>query len=126
MKVYYEETYGKLYEVDEENPTKAEEILLKDIWSGNENDPEECVGTVTTTIYGTGDPQFQIMGGKIDALSDNEKEFYLWHLLRYYYQKKLHADKAKYSNDRTSVQQINRLLANVEELDTLLCYEIFK
>lgn len=65
------------------------------------------------------------MGARLDALDDDEKAFYLWYLLRHFYKVKLRDEKEKYENDRTTLDQINRLLNNVEELDTLLCYELF-
>ena len=126
MKVYYEETYGNYYEIDNETKEeKAKDKLIEAIREGKEDGPDQCVGSITIPIIGKGDPQFQIMGGKIDAMPDEEKTFYLWHLLRYYYKRELRKDKEKYANDKTTVEQIDRLLANVEELDTLLCYDLF-
>ena len=69
--------------------------------------------------------QCEDLGKKIDAMTDWEKKFYLWYLLRYHYKKKLAEDKEKYSNDSTTVDQVSRLQNNVEEIDTLLCYELF-
>ena len=119
MNIYYEEPYGKYYQVE-----SAEEIdrLIRE---GKLDGPEECTGTVTAELIGKGDPQFQIMGAKIDALDVNEKEFYLWYLLRYYYKPELIKEKRKYDDDYTTLSQINHLLNNVEELDTLLCYDLF-
>ena len=118
-RIYYEETYGEYYEAENE------ESLLNQIREGKVDGPETCVGSAVAEIVGKGNPNFQIMGAKIDALDDGEKTFYLWHLLRFFYKAKLRNDKEKYSGDPTSVDQINRLLNNVEELDTLLCYELF-
>lgn len=125
MRMYYEETYGSFYDTDEKYPSAAEKKLLKDIGEGKENAPEECQNSLVVSIVGNGNPQFQIMGARIDAMSDQEKEFYLWHLLRYYYKPTLIKNKEEYSNDATTVNQITRLLDNVEEIDTLLTYDLF-
>lgn len=119
MKIYYEETFGGYYEAD------SEEQLIEKIRSGKGTAPEECQRSVAVELIGNGDPQYQIMGSKIDSLDDHEKKFYLWHLLRFYYSKKLRDDKEKYKDDRTTVEQIERLLANVNEIDTLICYDLF-
>lgn len=125
MKLYYEETYGNYYEIDEKDIEKGKEKLLQLIGEGKENPPEQCEGSVVVPLDGNGDPQYQIMGGKIDAMTDYEKKFYLWHLLRFYYKKALHKDKETYANDNLTFSQIERLLAHVEEIDTLLCYDLF-
>lgn len=62
---------------------------------------------------------------KIEAMTEWEKKFYLWNLLRFYYKPSLIADKKKYSDNNTTVSQINRLIDNVNEIDTLLCYDLF-
>jgi len=118
-KFYYEETYGGYY--DAEN----KEGLLDLIREGKVDGPNNCVNSVTAELIGNRDSQYQIMGAKIDAMSKHEKTFYLWHLLRYYYKANLYRDREKHSNDRTTVDQINRILNSVEELDTLLCYDLF-
>lgn len=118
-KVYYEETYGEYYDVENEKE------LLDFIREGKVDGPETCVGSIAAEIVGKGNPNFQIMGAKIDALDEEEKTFYLWYLLRHFYKAKLRNEKEKYENDHTTVDQISRLLNNVEELDTLLCYELF-
>ena len=123
MKIYYEERYGGIYEVPDN--IAADEQKLSDDLMEQFNIHNECQGSVTVELISKDNFDYQIMGGEVDALSDNEKEFYLWHLLRFWYTKKLNADKEKYANDRTTIEQINRLLANVEELDTLLGYDIF-
>lgn len=123
MKVYYEEKYGGVYDVPDEiadNDEKLTDDLMEQF-----NIHNECQGSTTVRLIGNGDPQYQIMGGLIDALTDKEKEFYLWYLLRFYYKRELISDKEEYKNDCTTTQQIDRLIRNVEELDTLLCYEIF-
>lgn len=125
MKVYYEESYGRYYEVDATNNHEAEKKLIQLIGEGKENSPDECKNSVVCALIGNGKPDFQIMGAKIETLSDDEKEFYLWHLLRFYYAKKLIADKKKYENDHAVVDQIDRLERNVAEIDTLLCYDMF-
>ena len=123
MKVYYEEKYGGIYEVADEiteNDEKLKEELM-DLF----NIHNECQGSTTVELIGNGDPQFQIMGGLIDAMSDYEKKFYLWHLIRFYYKPDLRKEKEKYKDDRMAVDQINRLIAIIEEIDTLLCYDLF-
>lgn len=123
MKVYYEEKYGGVYDVPDEiadNNEKLTDDLMEQF-----NIHNSCQGSTTVRLIGNGDPQYQIMGGLIDALDDKEKEFYLWYLLRFYYKRELFADKEKYKEDRATTEQIDRLLRNVEELDELLCYEIF-
>ena len=123
MKVYYVEKYGGIYDVPNEianNDEKLTDDLIEQF-----NVHNECQGSTTVKLIGNGDPQYQIMGGLIDALTDQEKKFYLWHLLRFYYKRKLISEKEKYMDDRTTFDQIDRLIRNVEELDTLLCYEIF-
>lgn len=122
-KVYYTETFGGIYSVDDAI-INDEEKLTDDVMT-QFSIHNECQGSITVPLIGRGKPDFQIMGGIIDALSDEEKEFYLWHLLRYYYIKKLNADKEKYADDKSTVDQINRLLDNVEEIDTLLVYDLF-
>lgn len=124
MKVYYEETYGGFYDTDEKYPSAAKKKLLKDIGEGRENAPEECQNSLVVSLVSIGDPQFQIMGARIDALSETEKKFYLWHLLRYYYKPELLKGKEN-SGDSTTINQISRLLNNVEEIDTLLTYDLF-
>ena len=122
MKVYYVEKYGGIYDVPNEianNDEKLTDDLIEQF-----NVHNECQGSTTVKLIGNGDPQYQIMGGLIDALTDQEKKFYLWHLLRFYYKRKLISEKEKYMDDRTTFDQIDRLIRNVEELDTLLCYEI--
>lgn len=122
-KVYYTETFGGIYEVDDaiiNDEDKLTDDVMNQFCIHN-----ECQGSITIPLIGRGKPDFQIMGGIIDALSDEEKEFYLWHLLRYYYEKKLNTDKEKYADDKSTVNQINRLLDNVEEIDTLLVYDLF-
>ena len=125
MRVYYEETYGKYYDIDTKTSEEAIEKLDWLIRGGKEDGPEEYIGSVTVPLIGKGDPKYQIMGEKIDSMDDHEKEFYLWHLLRFYYAKKLRDDKEEYKDDRTTVEQIERLLENVNELDTLICYDLF-
>ena len=97
MKVYYEEKYGGIYEVPDEianNDEKLTDDLMEQF-----NIHNECQGSTTVRLIGNGDPQYQIMGGLIDALDEKEKEFYLWHLLRFYYKRKLLEDKKKYENE---------------------------
>ena len=125
MRVYYEETYGKYYDIDALTSDEAAKELDYRIREGKENAPEECIGSVAVPLIGYGNPQYQIMGSKIDSLDDQEKEFYLWHLLRFYYHKKLRDDKEKYKDDRATVEQVERLLATVNEIDTLICYDLF-
>lgn len=125
MKVYYEETYGGYYEVDEKIPEKAKERLYEDLLAGREDGPDNCVGSIIVPIVGNGHTTYQEMGAKIDAMDENEKKFYLWHLLRYYYKKSLVEDKEKHKRDHASVDQLDRLIANVEEIDTLLVYDLF-
>lgn len=125
MKVYYEETYGNWYDIDAVTTEDAEEKIKHLIGCGKENAPEDCQGSIVCVPFGNEDPQYQVMDAKIATLDDHEKMFYLWHLLRYYYKRKLFAEKEKYMDDRTTFDQIDRLIRNVEELDTLLCYEIF-
>ena len=125
MRVYYEETYGKYYDIDALTSDEAAEELDYKIREGKEDGPEECIGSVTVPLIGKGNPQYQIMGSKIDSLDDHEKEFYLWYLLRFYYSKKLRDGKEKYKDDRTTVEQVERLLATVNEIDTLICYDLF-
>ena len=124
-KVYYEETYSGVFEVPEEvangNTDEIEAYLVDNGYT----EEVEYSGSIIAPLIGNGDPQYQIMGKRVDALDDNEKKFYLWHLLRHYYKRKLYDDKEKYASDRTTIDQINRLIANVEELDTLLCYDLF-
>ena len=123
-KVYYEETYSGVLEVPEEVANgNIDEIGA--YLAGGFIKEVECSGSVIAPLIGNGDPQYQIMDAKIKALDENEKKFYLWHLLRHYYKKKLYDHKDKNASDRTTVDQINRLIANVEELDTLLCYDLF-
>lgn len=123
--VYYEESFGKWYQVEAENFNKAEDALFDLISEGKADGPDECVGSITVCPIGDGDPKYQVMGAKIDALSDYEKKFYFWNLLRFWYKNQLYESKAKYINDRFSLDQINRLIANVEEIDTLLTYDLF-
>ena len=125
MKVYYEETYGNYYDVDTDNPETAEKELLHLIGEGKENGPDQCENSVVVPLIGNGKPDFQIMSGRIDAMGDNEKKFYLWHLLRYYYKPRLIADKEKYAGNRNTIDMIDSLLNKVDEIDTLLCYEIY-
>ena len=125
MKVYYEEAYSEYYEVDAKTSEEAIEKLDWSIREGKEDGPEECIGSVAVPLIGKGDPQYQIMGSKIDSMDDHEKEFYLWHLLRFYYSKKLREEKEKYKDDAATLGQINRLIENVNELDTLICYDLF-
>lgn len=120
MKIYYEETYGGYY-----NDAENEKELLDLIREGKVDGPDNCVNSVTAELIGNGDPQSQIMGARIDAMDENEKKFYLWHLLRYYYKPELRKKKEKYKDNRMSVDQINRLIAIIEEIDTLLCYDLF-
>ena len=122
--VYYEETYGDYYQVLAETPAEAESKLPELIARGEESSPEPCQGSVAVALVGNGIPDWQVMGGKIDAMPDDEKEFYLWHLLRFFYKRKLQSEKEKY-DDRATQEQLSRLLANVEEIDTLLCYDLF-
>lgn len=124
MRIYYEETYGKYYNIDASTSDEATKELDCRIREGREDGPEECIGSVTVPLIGKGNPQYQIMGSKIDSLDDHEKEFYLWYLLRFYYHKKLRDDKEEYK-DRATVEQIERLLATVNEIDTLICYDLF-
>lgn len=124
MRVYYEEIYGKYYDIDASTSDEATKELDYRIREGREDGPEECIGSVTVPLIGKGNPQYQIMGSKIDSLDDHEKEFYLWYLLRFYYHKKLRDDKEEYK-DRATVEQIERLLATVNEIDTLICYDLF-
>ena len=124
-KVWYEETYGKMYEVSAEHIHEAEDKLRELIQEGKEDGPEECTGSALTGILGNNNPDYQIMGAKIDTLGDEEKKFYLWHLLRYYYKKELLKGKEKCANNAATVDQINKLLNWVEELDTLLCYDLY-
>lgn len=42
--IWYEETYGREYFVDAENPEEAKHKLYNDIFDGKERGPEECVG----------------------------------------------------------------------------------
>lgn len=125
MRVYYEETYGKYYDIDASTSDEATKELDYRIREGKEDSPEECIGSVTVPLIGSGDPQYQIMGSKIDFMDDHEKEFYLWHLLRFYYSKKLRDNRELYKDDRATFSQINRLIENVNELDTLICYDLF-
>ena len=124
-KVYYEESYSGVFEVPEEIANGSEEEIGAYLAENKFTEEVEGAGSVIAPLIGSGDPQYQIMAAKIDNLSEHEKDFYLWHLIRHHYKKKLYADKKKYENEHTTVDQINRLIANVEELDTLLCYEIF-
>lgn len=122
MKVYYEETYGKYYDIDASTSDEAEKELDYRIREGKEDGPEECIGSVTVPLIGKGNPQYQIMSSKIDSMNDHEKEFYLWHLLRFYYADKLRKEKEEYKDSR---DLIDRLLTNVNEIDTLICYDLF-
>lgn len=124
-KVYYEESYNGIFEVPEEIANGSEEEIGAYLADNNLTEEVEGSGSIIAPLIGNGDPQYQIMDAKIEALDEYEKKFYLWHLLRHYFKKELYADKNKYKKDHTSVEQINRLIANVEEIDTLLCYEIF-
>ena len=124
-KVYYEETYSGVFEVPEEVANGNTDEIGAYLVDNGYTEEVECSGSIIAPLIGNGDPQYQIMGKRVDALDDNEKKFYLWHLLRHYYKRELYADKEKYASDRTTVDQINRLIANVEELDTLLCYDMF-
>jgi hypothetical protein len=125
MRVYYEETYGKYYDIDASTSDEATKELDYRIREGKEDGSEECIGSVTVPLISNGDPQYQIMGSKIDSMDDHEKEFYLWHLLRFYYSKKLRDGKEKSKDDAATIGQINRLIENVNELDTLICYDLF-
>lgn len=125
MKLYYEETYGNYYDVDADNPEAAEKELLYLIGEGKENGPDQCEGSVVVPIIGKSNPDYQIMGSRIDTMGEDEKKFYLWHLLRYYYKPRLIADKKKYAGNHDTVDMIDSLLNKVDEIDTLLCYEIY-
>lgn len=125
MKIYYEETYGNYYDVDADNPEAAESELLRLIGEGKENGPDQCEGSVVVPLIGKGNVCYQIMGGRIDAMGEDEKKFYLWHLLRYYYKPRLVAARQKYEGNRSSIDMINSLINKVDEIDELLCYEIY-
>ena len=81
MRVYYEETYGEYYEVGAKTSEEAIEKLDWSIREGKEDGPKECIGSADIPIIGKGDPQYQIMGEKIDSMDDHEKEFYLWQVI---------------------------------------------
>lgn len=125
MKVYYEETYGGYYDVDANTPEAAESELFCLIGEGKENGPEQCENSVVVPLIGKGNVCYQIMGGRIDAMSEDEKKFYLWHLLRYYYKPQLIDARKKYEGDCRTVDMINSLINKVDEIDELLCYEIY-
>lgn len=119
MKIYYEESWGKYYEAN------SEEELIQKIREGKEDSPDDncdISDSVAVELIGNGNPQYQIMGKKIDSMDDHEKEFYLWHLLRFYYADKLRKEKEEYEDSR---DLIDRLLTNVNEIDTLICYDLF-
>ena len=124
-KVYYEESYSGVFDVPDEIANGDTDEIGRYLADNGYTEDVDGSGSIIVPLIGIGDPQFQIEGGKIDAMSDSEKKFYLWHLLRFFYKKDLLKEKEKYANDRTTVDQINRLLANIEEIDTLLCYDLF-
>lgn len=125
MKLYYEETYGNYYDVDAETPEAAEKELLRLIGEGKEDGPNQCENSVVVPLIGKGNVCYQIMGGRIDTMSEDEKKFYLWHLLRYYYKPRLIAGKKKYADNHDTVDMIDSVLNAVDAIDALLCYEIY-
>lgn len=125
MKLYYEETYGNYYDIDAETPEAAEKELLRLIGEGKEDGPDQCENSVVVPLIGKGNVCYQIMGGRIDAMGEDEKKFYLWYLLRYYYKPQLIDARNKYEGDYRTVDTINSLINKVDEIDELLCYEIY-
>lgn len=124
MKVYYEETYGGYYDVDVDNPEAAEKELLYLIGEGKENGPEECINSVVVPMDNWNPPDRQIMGRRLETMSEDEKKFCLWWLLRHYYIPRLRNHKEKYGDRRDVVEYTNKLINNAEEFDTLLSYEM--
>ena len=124
MKLYYEETYGRIYETDETIPSVAEEKLIHDISEGKENPPEECMGSRCVPLYGgDGGFEYQLMDDYIDRLSDNEKLFFLWQLVKWYPQI---LDTDKVNEDHPAIlKQIDRLKSACEEMEELICYKLF-
>ena len=125
MKVYYEETYGNYYDVDADNPEAAEKELLYLIGEGKENGPDQCENSVVVPLIGNGNLDFQIMSGRIDAMGEDEKKFYLWHLLRYYYKPRLIEGKKKYADNHDTVDMIDSVLDAVDAIEAVLWYEIY-
>lgn len=128
MKVYYEESYGKYYDIDTNNMTEAEETLTYLIGEGKENGPEECVGSLNIAIIGNGDDQYQIMDAKIDNLSEHEKKFYLWSLIRWYQgelEKEIPETPAETKAEYAYKVMLKNLVNAAKEMEDLLCDDLW-
>lgn len=128
MIVYYEETYGKYYEVDENDPDKARAKLTYLIGEGKENSPEECQGSRVIPLSDNEDSwQYEIMDDVVDDMSEHEKMFYMMRLCNWY-KEKLEKDKPDNVDTKENLAvsiMISNLISAMKQAEELLCMEVF-
>ena len=129
VNVYYEETYGKNYEVEAAGYQEAMNKLHEMIGDGRENAPEECVNSVTTFIPKHGYTDDTIMAARLDELSEREQEFAFWYLLNHFYRPRLVKDKKELkpetAKDMYQAMKIADLERVAADMDTYLIYDLF-
>ena len=122
--IYYEETYGKYYD---ENV--SEDQLMELIREGKIAEPDECVNSRAVKLYGNDSGyQYQVMADTVDRMSDHEKEFYLWLLLRWYEEKKLPGELPDNTDTRENFAvkvMIENIIKAAKEMEEILCYDLW-